>query len=188
MKEYKEIWQPVTGYEGLYEVSNFGRVKSLDHKRWAGKSYCLCKGKYLKAQKVKRGYMDVSLSKNGKVIKVKVHRLQFQAFHGYLPDVIDHIDRNKTNNHLNNLRRANKRINSINRGLQTNNKTGFRGVHFDKKSGKYRAKIKNNGKNKHIGVFDCPVEAAKAYDRAAKELHGEFASTNFNPAEEIYIG
>jgi hypothetical protein len=57
--------------------------------------------------------------------------------------------------------------------------SGYRGVWLEKGSNKYRAKIWCNNKGYHLGRFDTAVAAAKAYDKAAREMHGEFASTNF---------
>ena len=90
----KEYWKPVVGYEGLYEVSNWGRVKSIKF----GKEIIL-------KQKIKGGYYYVCLYKNGIVKTYLVHRLVAQAFlpnPDNLPQV-NHKDENKTNNSVDNL-------------------------------------------------------------------------------------
>lgn len=94
----QEIWKPVVGYEDFYEVSNFGRVKSLPRK-WA-------KGGMLKPSPVGHGYLRVCLCKNGKRERVKVHQLVMEAFVGRCPAgyEVDHIDWNPSNNRLDNLR------------------------------------------------------------------------------------
>ena len=94
----KEYWKPVVGYEGLYEVSNFGRVKSLKF----GKERIL---KQSKNKKTKHGYYVVCLSKNGIVKNYLVHRLVAQAF---LPNPndykeVNHKDENPQNNIVSNL-------------------------------------------------------------------------------------
>ena len=105
-----EIWQPVEGYEGLYEVSNLGRVKSLKY----GKE------KILKSWNNGKGYLFVSLCRNGKMKHFKVHRLVSTAFipnpEG-LPE-INHIDENKSNNCLSNLEWCSHKYNS-NYGTRT---------------------------------------------------------------------
>ena len=103
----KEIWKPIKGYEGLYEVSNLGRVKSLDHYRKAGKGGYVTKGRILKqCFDGKKRYLHVNLS-NGKKTKIfQVHTLVGKHFvEGYKEGLeIDHIDTNTTNNIAENLR------------------------------------------------------------------------------------
>lgn len=99
-----EEWRPVEGYEGLYEVSNTGRVRSFD-RYVKGKSYRLHKGKVLSPGKNSRGYLSAVLSYNGKHKSITVHRLVAQAFlpnPDNLPE-INHKDEDKTNNSVDNL-------------------------------------------------------------------------------------
>ena len=94
----KEYWKPVVGYEGLYEVSNWGRVKSLNYNHTG-------KGKIIKYQKTKHGYLQVGLWKNGKCKKYAVHRLVAQVFipnPNNLP-CVNHKDENEQNNVVSNL-------------------------------------------------------------------------------------
>ena len=115
MKE--EIWKDIPGYEGLYQVSNFGRVKSLDkwvnYKLKPGKLY-LCKGRILKLCKRPNGYIFVGLWKNKKLITPGVHQLVAQAF---IPNpknlsCINHKDENKENNKVDNLEWCTHKYNS----------------------------------------------------------------------------
>lgn len=96
----QEIWKDIKDYEGLYQVSNFGNVKSLPRK--TNNQYN--KGIIMK-QMIYRGYSKVQLNKNGKIKWFAVHRLVAQAF---LPNLdnkpqVNHIDGNKLNNNLSNL-------------------------------------------------------------------------------------
>ena len=98
----KEYWKPVIGYEGLYEVSNWGRVKSLERYNL---SNCLRKGRILKQKQCKDGYKSVTLYKDGKRKIIFVHRLVAQAF---IPNpnnypYVNHKDENKQNNIVTNL-------------------------------------------------------------------------------------
>lgn len=97
-----EIWKPVCGYEGLYEVSNFGRVKSL--KGWNGKHY-IEREKILKQGFTTTGYKRVDLVKNKQRKTLKVHRLVITAFQGEDKErqIVNHIDGNPINNKLENL-------------------------------------------------------------------------------------
>ena len=100
----EEIWRPIVGYEGLYEVSSYGRVRSLD-RYVKGKSYRLHKGKVLSPGKNSRGYLSIVLSYNGKHKVITVHRLVAEAFlpnPDNLPE-INHKDEDKTNNRVDNL-------------------------------------------------------------------------------------
>ena len=91
----------------------------------------------------------------------------------------DHINMDGLDNRRSNLRIATHAQNQRNGRKQANNKSGYKGVSWSNERGKWYAKIKVNGKKKHLGYFDDPEEAGRAYDYAARELHGEFANTNF---------
>lgn len=99
MRRSDEIWKPVPLYEGLYEVSDHGRVRSLNYNRTG-------KVKVMKPSKNKFLYESVSLWKNKKMKMFKVHRLVWEAFHGPIPEnmVIDHISTVRNDNRLCNLR------------------------------------------------------------------------------------
>ena len=102
----EEIWKPIEGYEGLYEVSNTGQVRSLDRYVKNGhSSYRLQKGRVLSPTKHRYGYLFVILTCNGKHKMFLVHRLVAQAFilnPDNLPQV-NHKDEDKSNNRVDNL-------------------------------------------------------------------------------------
>ena len=98
-----EIWKDILNYEGLYQVSNYGNVKSLNRINRNGKTV---HEKILSQAKSTSGYLQVNLSKDNKVKIFQVHRLVAVAFIDN-PDnkpQVDHIDNNKHNNHVENLR------------------------------------------------------------------------------------
>jgi hypothetical protein len=106
-----EVWQPVRGYEGIYEVSDLGKVRSLSGKRWNGQAIHKFKGRVLKAQCASR-YLHVALSRDGQVKCVKVHQLVAEAFLPLCPGVqgrqrgcyhIDHINNDPWDNKASNL-------------------------------------------------------------------------------------
>lgn len=109
---------------------------------------------------------------------VKMHRviLTRMGFKDFLE--VDHRNENTVNNRRKNLRPANKSEQSCNRGLRRDNKSGYKGVHFHKLCGKWWAYINKDGQRYNLGFFDNPKEAARAYNEAAKRLHGEFAWLN----------
>lgn len=106
MTNVQEIWMPFNGYEGFYEVSNYGRVKSLSIRvNTKGGVTRLRSGKIKALSKNRAGYMQVCLGKNGTQISKQVHRavaIQFISNPQKLPEV-NHKDGNKSNNYFENL-------------------------------------------------------------------------------------
>lgn len=91
----------------------------------------------------------------------------------------DHKDGDELNNCKSNLRKATCGQNRMNKGRYSTNTSGFKGVSWDSSCKKWRVQLQTNGKRKHLGLFSDPVKAARAYDKAAREYHREFARTNF---------
>lgn len=91
---------------------------------------------------------------------------------------IDHVDTDGLNNTKDNLRICSDLENHRNRGLQTNNSSGYKGVSWHKKDKKWRARLSLFKKEIWIGNFDTAKEAASAYNRIALKYHGEFANLN----------
>lgn len=163
IEEYKDI----PGYEGLYQVSNFGNVISLQS-RW---------GLRKKPRKVcdtsdSRGYRQLSLSKNNKNRLFKIHQLVAMAFLGHTPDghntEINHIDENKINNHVSNLQILKKDGNIS--AVRQNKIYSTECAHFDKSRNKWKSVIRIKGKRVHLGRFDTKEEAIKAYQIALTKL------------------
>lgn len=171
----KEIWKPIEGYDGIYEISNLGRVKSM--KRYANNTgmhnKILLKEKILNPCKSGSGrqYLSIVLSKQSIRKTYLVHILVGITFLGYTPNrntVLDHIDNNQFNNRLDNLQIISQRKNA------SKDKTGYSskytGVFWNKSNNKWRSKIYYNGKHIHLGYFKSEKEAAKAYCNKLKEL------------------
>jgi len=103
-----EEWRPVVGYEGLYEVSNLGRVRSVD--RYVRSPNTLSgqrreRGRTLRSRQDKDGYLSITLSKDGHAKTFRVHRMVLTSFYGACPDdhVTNHRDGNRQNNAVSNL-------------------------------------------------------------------------------------
>lgn len=110
----------------------------------------------------------------GKSKLIKMHRVVVNA-----PDnmIVDHIDHNTLNNQTDNLRVCTVAQNQYNRKINKNNPTGYKGV---KPHGRgYMARIRIDGKEIYLGIWDTPEQAARVYDEAAKKYFGEFANLNF---------
>ena len=111
----KEIWKDITGYEGIYKVSNLGRVKSLERKVCNSRGYYTIKEKILKPGKDKDGYLRIYLYKDGIDKNMKIHRLVAQAFvknNSLFNNEINHIDENKENNCATNLEWCDRKYNN----------------------------------------------------------------------------
>ena len=93
---------------------------------------------------------------------------------------VDHRNLNSLDNRRANLRLATNSQNAQNRGKMKNTFSRFIGVSFDKRGSQWKARIRSDGKKIYLGRFDSEIDAAKAYDEAAKKYHGEFARLNFN--------
>lgn len=110
----KEYWRPVVGYEGLYEVSNWGRVKRLAGlvMRKNGRRYPVTE-KFLTLRPNEKGYIRVDLWKDGEKKTKKVHRLVYEAFVGEIPEgmEVNHMDEDKNNNAVWNLNLLNHKDN-----------------------------------------------------------------------------
>lgn len=105
------------------------------------------------------------------------HRIAWAITHGRWPDhFIDHINGVRSDNRLCNLREATPAENSRNSDIPMG-KSGVRGVRFDRRHGRWQARITVHRKQKHLGYYDTPEAAAAAYAEGARRYHGEFART-----------
>jgi hypothetical protein len=93
--------------------------------------------------------------------------------------LVDHVNGDALDNTRTNLRSATHQQNSWNRGLRSDSKTGYKGVRHIADRNAFGARIQVDGKRRYLGYFKNPVDAAKAYDAAAREHFGEFARLNF---------
>lgn len=102
-------------------------------------------------------------------------RVIFLMFHGYTPEKVSFIDGNCQNTRIENLREATQSQINCSAQKRKDNTSGYKGIYLHKLTGRYVAQITKNKKYYHLGFFDTPKEAYKAYCKAAKKLHGEFA-------------
>jgi hypothetical protein len=161
----KEVWKDIPCYEGLYEVSSLGRVKSLGNDKTR-------KEKILKQNINGSGYFKVCLFKDGISQNTTVHQLVAMAFLNHNPCgmalVVDHINWNKLDNRLENLQLITQRENC---SKDVKNKTSkYTGVSWCKSAKKWTTKIQINSKKKHLGYFNCELAASIAYQNKLKTL------------------
>lgn len=111
-----------------------------------------------------------------RMTSLRLHRLIMNPPKGMM---IDHINGDGLDNRRENLRVCTNAENQRNARLSSRNKSGYKGVSWNKRDKKWRSQIQHERKVRHIGYFDCPKEAARAWDAVAKELFGEYANLNF---------
>lgn len=128
------------------------------------------------------GYTTITINK----VQYRAHHLVWLYAYGELPKdrYVDHINGNRGDNRIENLRLANHGENLMNRGRQQNNKAGYKGIWWDKQRQLWAAMIGFNNQKKALGRYSTAEEAALAYDKAARKYHGPFAFQNFK--EEQY--
>lgn len=112
------------------------------------------------------------IARDGKQTMLLMHRVIIGAEPGL---VVDHRDGDGLNNRQSNLRLCSRADNALNTGRRADNKSGFKGVFFDARSGKWRAEIRRGGRSVHLGLHEDPEEAYARYCAAAHDIHGEFA-------------
>lgn len=118
------------------------------------------------------GYIQISLNDR----LYNAHRLAWLITTDSWPrQQIDHIDRDRSNNRIANLRQATRSENQHNRGAASNNTSGKKGVVYDARRNHWVARIAVSGRQVHLGLFANLDDAAAAYADAARRLHGEFA-------------
>ena len=163
-------WKDIDGYPS-YAVSDQGFVLSKNKMRM------------LRGCIDSVGYPCLNISHNKVRRHVRVHTLVAEAFldNPTACKYVDHIDGDKTNNVVENLRWCSNSENQQNRQKASNNTSGYKGVFFHRQAGKWCVQITVDGVCHSCGLYDNIVDAAKAYNSKALELHGEFAKLNVIP-------
>lgn len=161
-----EIFKFAKGFDD-YMISNFGRVKSLKRNKQS----------ILRPGKLPSGHLYVNLSEYGKKYIKYVHILVAEKFlnHNTCEHrlVVDHIDNDPSNNHVNNLQLISQRENTSKDRFRQNYSSKYVGVSWNKLAKKWKVKIYNNGKQEHLGFFKNEYNAHLAYQKRLKELNNK---------------
>ena len=165
-----ENWRDISGYEGLYQVSDLGRVKSLARIDLAGRKR---PERMLRPGLISSGYLTVCLCRDHIKTSLLVHQLVAMAFLGHKPCrykfVVDHRDRVRTHNYLSNLRIITNRVNTDQKHLPSF--SAYTGVFWRKNKNRWSATIRIHGKAKHLGTFKNEYDAHLAYESAFAKQH-----------------
>jgi len=168
----EEIWKDVPSYEGLYQVSNLGRVKSLNRFVTRGCNSMFKKGNVLKSGVNGAGYYYVNLINNKKSKNFRVHQLVSIVFLNHTPCgyslVVDHINNDKLDNRVENLQIITHRQNCHKRLINSTSK--YVGVHYAKNRNKWKSNITIKGKKVSLGSFNCELAAHLAYENKLKQI------------------
>jgi hypothetical protein len=165
----QEIFKDIPNFEGVYQISNLGRVKSLSRTCFDGRKV---RERFLKPSKNARRYLTVRLCKNGLPNTFQVHQLVAMAFLNHVPcgfkRVVNHINFNISDNRLENIEVVTNRQNCNQKHLKSSSK--YVGVYYKKELDKWRAQIQINRKSVHLGYYNNEYDAHLAYQRKLKEL------------------
>lgn len=117
------------------------------------------------------GYLQVTVAQK----KYYVHQIVFLMQHGFIPEIVDHIDGDTSNNKIENLRASNKSLNACNSKHRVDNTSGHKGVTWGKVCKKWMARVQVNGRGIHLGVFEDFELACFVADEARRLFHGSHA-------------
>lgn len=186
-----DVWIPVFGFVGRYEISTNGKIKRLKRVVPHARSKFISIPEIILSPKLhKSGYLYVNLTKDGVSFTKQVHRVLMESIRNESIDgfEVNHIDCNKENNSVDNLEIVNRRENLSHRYKNATSSV-FTGVHFHKRSGLFVARIFLNGKKLHIGCSKSELEAGCLYDAAISffglsNLYKNNISKDFLPSEK----
>jgi len=172
-----EIWKDIPGYEGLYQASTLGRIKSLERPFLVRRAFIgKVKERILKGSvKKESGYIVVGLYKNGIAEITYVHKLIVVTFLNHVPCgyqiVTDHINGIRHDNRLENLQLITHRENiSKDKRKIIIRSSKYIGVHWHKVSNKWQAAIRIKSKTTYLGIFADEYDAHLAYQNKLKEI------------------
>ena len=167
----KEVWEDIKAYEGSHQISNLGRVRSLERRIFRSDGQTrLLKNKMLSLSLNKTGYLKITINKNSVLKTHIIHHLVWDHFGHKERDrhriQIDHINENKTDNRIENLQLLTNREN-CSKGYKNKLTTSkYTGVSYYKRTDKWHARIYHQGIKIHLGFFDLEIDAAQAYKNA----------------------
>lgn len=160
----QEIWKDIPEYEGIYQVSNFGNIKSLGNN--------ISKKEKILKKAISGTYYMVQLNKKGLSKNISVHQLVAIVFLNHTPCghklVVNHINFNRLDNRVENLEIITQRENTNKKHIKSSSK--YTGVYWHKKDKRWQSYIMINGKLKYLGNFICETKASFRYETELKKF------------------
>ena len=157
----KEIWKDIPNYEGHYQVSNLGNVKSIRFNR-----------EKLLSPSIYKGYLYVVLYRNKIRTTKRIHQLVAMAFLNHKPNrfekVVNHKNFDKLDNSVENLEIVSNRENSNHKHIKSS--SSYTGVHWDSRKKKWTSTIYINNKKVFLGLFTDEIKASKLYEKALNNI------------------
>jgi len=184
-----EEWRDIPEYEGYYQASNLGRVRSLDRTvEFSDGRKRFYKGKIIKGSLNEDGYRQTTLRGDDIGRSFMFSQIIAVAFLGHEPNghelVVDHINGDKSDNRVENLRIVTQRDNSSTcfRSNEESFSSGCVGVDWNENASKWRALIYHDGVQTHLGCYDTEIEASNAYQLALSKIKdGSFNHNDYKP-------
>jgi len=133
---------------------------------------------YMEGRKPLRDAREILFSYKGEKKKFPTHKLVYLYHHGYIPDIIDHINGDYLDNRLENLQELNLQLNTSKASMFSHNSSGYRGVRYRKRDNKWIVNIKVDGKGYYVGQYKDLEYAAEVYNYVSKKIFGEYVFTN----------
>ena len=169
-----EQWKDIPDYEGIYQVSDLGRVKSIGRYSKNKQGLAFKKTRILKQTIGNHGYLTVTLCVNWVQCLKLTHVSVAVSFLNHIQKgfniIVDHKDNIKTNNILKNLQLTNVRHNASKDRFRHHKTSKYVGVHLDKKTNKWIAQIRIGKARKYLGYFTEEIDAYNAYEQELKNL------------------
>ena len=183
-----EIWKDIPEYEGYYQASNLGRIRSLDRTVLTSNGHDrFYKGRIIEGN-VQKGYRQTALSSDGIGRRYAFSQLVAMAFLGHEPNghelVVDHKNGDKSDDRVDNLRIVTNRANTSTcfRSDRDSLSSEHAGVYWNEWASKWRAQIQHDGVRTGLGYYDTEIEASNAYQEALSKIEdGSFNSDDYKP-------
>ena len=183
-----EIWKDIPEYEGYYQASNLGRIRSLDRTVvFSDGRKRFCKGRVMKGG-VNKGYRLTTLCINGIGRSFMFSQLVAMTFLGHEPNgqtlVVDHINGDKSDNRVENLRIVTQRANisSCFRSNKDSFSSECAGIYWNEEKSKWQSQIQHKGVKTYLGLYNTEVEASNAYQSALSKIKdGSFNPNDYKP-------